>query len=197
MTPATGPPTPAPAGEAALFWLQRQAVLCRQITPLLTLQFSPLPLLEISLILALESWPQALKPFLFICVIYLKCIHTEILQLVPPFKEVQLFTCSSMTALGLGFFVQPPRWIFSSLSEVGFHHLLRVYVLLNMALNFWNSISSKEQKDQEGARLRNAQAIPLAHFCSSSQPSPRKASFRQCQNTFENTDILRYISQRH
>lgn len=114
-----------------------------------------------------------------------------------PSKRFNFFTCSPITALGLGFFVWSPRWIFSSLSEVGFRHLLRVYVLLNLALNFWNSISSKEQKDQECARLRNAQAIPLAHFCSSSQPSPRKGSFRQCQNTFENTDILRYISQRH
>jgi hypothetical protein len=84
----------------------------------------------------------------------------------------------------------------TSLSEVGFHHLLRAYVLLNMALNFWNSISFKEQKDQ-CAKLRNVQVTPLAHFCSSSQPSPRKASFRQYQNTFENTEILRYISQRH
>lgn len=182
-------------GDAVLFWLQRQAVLCHQITPLLTLQFSPLPLLEISLILAQESWPPALKPFLFICAIYLKCIHTEILQLVPPFN---FFTCSSRTALGLGFL-----WgllggsSLTSLSEVGFHHLLRVYVLLNMALNFWNSFSFRKQKDQECSRLRNAQATPLAHFCSSSQPSPRKASFRQYQNTFENTEILRYISQRH
>ena len=143
---ALSPPTSAPVGEAVLFWLQRQAVLCHQITPLLTLQFSPLPLLEISLILAQESWPPALKPFLFILAIYLKCIHTEILQLVPPFS---FFTCSSRTARGLGFL-----WgllggsSLTSLSEVGFHYLLRVYVFLNMALNFWNSFLFKEQKDQ-------------------------------------------------
>ena len=54
MTPASLR-TSAPVGEALLFWIQKQAVLCHQITPLLTLQFSPLPLLEISLILAQES----------------------------------------------------------------------------------------------------------------------------------------------